>query len=101
MFLSATQRTYIFNTFPPVFRRLYLKKFADEDGIHNITVMPASTQIPNDLQLVLKGIVYSLRPAEACTVSTLNKKINSFLKTLPVIDRAQYFAEPFELDSNI
>jgi len=63
--------------------------------------MPASTQIPNDLQLSVKDTFYNLSPTEPCTISTFNKKLNSFLKTLPVIDKAQYFAEPFEVDSHI
>jgi len=57
--------------------------------------MPEGTLISDDLQLIrVTDGRYELKPVDPCTVPVFNKKLNNFLKTLPVISNAQFCRSP-------
>lgn len=63
----------------------------DTNGV--ITIMPEGTLISDDLQLTLGEYErYELKPVDPCTVPVFNKKLNKFLKTLPVISTKQFLS---------
>jgi len=55
--------------------------------------MPEGTLISDDLQLIrVTDGRYELKPVDPCTVPVFNKKLNKFLKSLPVLSTAQFLS---------